>query len=385
MRRLCICLTLSLSLAAGCSDKKSTTSADQPSLPPHLPPSSHQGKTPGPAATANAGRIGHTPVANNTGEHLAVRSAKVMGTRVTLSIWGHEPAKAARVTEEVFKEFRRIDRLMTSWGNDSDVSKINANAGKRAVVVDPEVFKVIMYAQKVSKQSGGAFDITVGGFRGLWKFDQDLDGTIPDPAEVKKRLAKIGYKRVLVDPKKHTVKLADPGMRITLGGVAKGYAVDQAVALLHKRGFVDFILQAGGDLYTSGQRGAREWRVGIRDPRGPPDKPFALAKIKNHTFSTSGDYERGFVKNGIRYHHILNPATGFPAKKCRSVTVMTKKAMVADAWSTSLFVLGPQKGARLLDKMPGISAVFVDDKNQIHITKGLKGKVWILRKPTPGP
>ncbi len=365
---------------AGCS--KDDTQKDK------APPAVKQPvKTPAKVAPSDARAATKPPPRkprDPSGSHLAVRSAKVMGTRVTLSIWGDDEAAAAKATEAVFKEFRRIDVLMTSWGTASDVAKINAGAGKTAVVVDPEVLEVMLYAQKVAAKSGGAFDITVGAFRGLWKFDQDIDGSIPPADKVRARLAKIGYKRVQIAAKTRTVKLAEPGMRITLGGIAKGYAVDRAIALLHKRGILDFILQAGGDLYTSGTKGARKWRVGIRDPRGPADKPFAMAEIKDHTFSTSGDYERGLVKNGVRYHHILDPQTGFPVKVSRSVTVMAKRAMVADAWSTALFVMGVQKGMKLVESMKGIEAVFVDDKNQVHMSSGLKKKVWIMKKPTDG-
>jgi len=372
-----------LALAVACSSNKSDA-------PNNTAPSRPKLEGPADAARSNTKAAPDKtpprkrPVRDAAGNHLAVRSAKVMGTRVTVSIWGNDEVKAAKATESVFKEFRRIDALMTSWGNASDVSKINAAAGKTRVVVGPEVLKVMLYAQHVAAKTGGAFDITVGGFRGLWKFDQDRDGTIPSAAKVKARLSKIGYKRVNIDAKTRSVKLADVGMRITLGGIAKGYAVDQAVTLLHKQGVRDFILQAGGDLYTSGQKGGREWRVGIRDPRGPATKPFAMAQIKDHTFSTSGDYERTVVKDGVRYHHILDPKTGRPVRVSRSVTVMAKSALVADGWSTALFVLGAQKGLKLVEKMPDLEAVFVDDNNQVHISSGLKNKVWIMKKPTKG-
>jgi thiamine biosynthesis lipoprotein len=243
---------------------------------------------------------------------------------------------------------------------------------------------VIGKAQEAARASGGAFDITVGAFRGLWKFDEDRDGTIPGPAAVKARLPLVGYRGVIVNQRKKTVKLRKKGMRIVLGGIAKGYAVDRAVALLRDRGFQDFILQAGGDLFVSGQRGDRSWRVGIRDPRGQRDATFAVAAVKDMTFSTSGDYERSVIKDGVRYHHILDPATGNPAMRSRSVTVMARDALTADAWSTALFVMGHDKGMALVEKMPDLEAVFVDSGNQIHISSGLQGKVFVLRQPTAG-
>ena len=243
---------------------------------------------------------------------------------------------------------------------------------------------VIERAQAMAKSSGGSFDITVGAYRGLWKFDQDRDGSIPAPDAVRKRLPLVGYKGLVVDKKAKTVKLKKVGMRITLGGIAKGYAVDRAVALLHERGFVDFILQAGGDLYVAGLRGDRKWRVGIRDPRGTPDSTFAIAAIQNQTFSTSGDYERSVVKDGVRYHHILDPRTGRPATRCRSVTVMAKDALTADTWSTALFVMGVARGMKLVERDKGIEAVFVDSKNKVHTSSGLQGKVWIHKQPSAG-
>lgn len=317
-------------------------------------------------------------------DHLVVRSAEVMGTRVTVSIWTDDEEKAAQAAGAVFDELRRIDRLMTTWLEDSVVSRINAAAGARAIKVDDEVLAVIRKAQQVSELTGGAFDITVGVFQGLWKFDEDRDGTIPEPAAVRERLPLIGYKNLLVDARKKTVRLRTKGMRITLGGIAKGYAVDRAVSLLGRRGLVDFMLQAGGDLYVSGRRGDRAWRVGIRDPRGSRDSTIAIAELEDRTFSTSGDYERSVIKDGVRYHHILDPATGNPARRSRSVTVMAADAFTADAWSTALFVLGVEKGMALVEETPGVEAVFVDAANQVHISSGLKNKIWLHKQPTPG-
>jgi thiamine biosynthesis lipoprotein len=318
-------------------------------------------------------------------DHKYVRTDKAMGTVVQLTFWTDDDEGAARASSAVFEEIHRVDKLMTTWLPESDVSRINAAAGGKPVKVDPEVIEVIDKAQEVAKATGGAFDITVGAFKGLWKFDQDMDGTLPSEKQVKERLALVGYKNVIVDHKKGTVRLKKKGMAITLGGVAKGYAVDRAMKLLHEAGFVDFIIQAGGDMYVSGKKGADEWIVGIRDPRGPRDAVFAVAKVHDRTFSTSGDYERGFVKDGVRYHHILDPETGQPARRCRSVTVMAKDAFTADAWDTAFFVLGVDKAMKLVEKLPDLDAVMVDADNEVHISSGLQGKVFVQKQPTPGP
>lgn len=317
-------------------------------------------------------------------DQLFVRSENAMGTRVTLTVWGHDEATVDLAAQEVFAEFKRVDRLMTSWLDDSDVSRINAAAGGKPVRVGEEVLGVIQKALEVARASNGAFDITVGAFRGLWKFDQDIDGTIPNPADVRARLPLVGYRNVIVNGKKSTVRLRRKGMRITLGGIAKGYAVDRAVKLMHQRNLQNFIIQAGGDLYAAGRRGDRPWRVGIRDPRGARDAIFALAEIQDATFSTSGDYERAVVKDKVRYHHILDPSTGFPAAKSRSVTVMTGDAITADVWSTALFVLGAEEGMKLVEKMPGIEAVFVDANNKVHVSTGLQSKLYVRKSPSPG-
>ncbi|MBA2542783.1 MAG: FAD:protein FMN transferase, partial [Deltaproteobacteria bacterium] len=309
-----------------------------------------------------------------------------MGTAISLYFWTDDEAKAARAAESVFKEMKRIDGVMTTWTPDSEVSKINAAAGGKPVVVSEETYAVIERAQDVSKRTRGIFDITVGAFKGLWKFDQDMDGTLPDPADVKKRLSLIGYRDVVLDKAKRTVFLRKQGMSITLGGIAKGYAVDKCVKLLHDLGFVHFMVQAGGDMYISGKKGDKPWVVGVRDPRGATVATFASTAIEDHSFSTSGDYERGFVKDGVRYHHILDPRTGQPARSSRSVTIKAKDAFTADAWSKVMFILGWKEALKVIEreKLTDFEAAWVDDKNELHVTKGLESTLMIHRPPTPG-
>ena len=181
------------------------------------------------------------------------RHAKVMGTVVSLTVWGQDERTVASAARAVFDEFDRVNMLMSSWLEESAVARINSAAGNgKFVQVDKEVMSVIVMSQQASKASKGAFDITVGSFRGLWKFDEDIDGSIPDAKAVKARKKLVNYRDLTVDAKRNRVKLKRKGQRITLGGVAKGYAVDRAVKILRERGVVDFILQAGGDLYVAG-------------------------------------------------------------------------------------------------------------------------------------
>ncbi len=312
-----------------------------------------------------------------------------MGTVVTVFVWTDDAAKAQKGADDVFAEMKRLDGVMTTWTETSEVSQVNLAAGVKPVVVSDETYAVIARALDVSKRSKGIFDITVGAFKGLWKFDQDMDYTLPDPADVKKRLANIGWKHLKLDPKAKSVFLDKKGMSITLGGIAKGYAVDKCVEILHKAGFVDFMVQAGGDMYVAGKKDADPWVVGIRDPRGPEGSMFALAPIEDHSFSTSGDYERGFVnpKDGIRYHHILDPRTGFPAHASRSVTVRAKDAFTADAWSKVLFILGWKQSLALIqrEKLTDFEVVWVDDQNKVHMTKDIEKVLKVVKQPTPGP
>ena len=313
-------------------------------------------------------------------------SDKAMGTSVSVWFWTDREADAAKAAEAMFTEIKRLDKEMTTWLPDSDLSKINAAAGDKPVKVSDETLAVIARALDVSKRSGGVFDITVQAFHGLWKFDEDMDGSLPDQAEVKKRLALIGWKDVVLDKAKKTVFLKRKGMAITLGGIAKGYAVDKCVALLEARGFTDFMVQAGGDMYVAGSKGKDPWIVGIRDPRGPKDSMFAIAPIKNHSFSTSGDYERGFVKDGVRYHHILDPRTGQPAHASRSVTIRAKDAFTADAWSKVMFIDGVEQGEKIIkdNKLDDFEVVWVDDQNKVTTTPGIEKDLKRLKDPTPG-
>jgi thiamine biosynthesis lipoprotein len=316
---------------------------------------------------------------------LVVRETSAMGTEVRISVYtSDDEEKVAHAIDAAFAEFARLEALMTTWREDSEVSRINAVAGERAVQVSPETLEVIEAAQLSSKRSGGAFDITFDALKGLWKFDQDLERKIPDEAAVRQRLGLIDYRKVIIDHKKRTVKLAAAGMRINLGGIAKGYAVDRAVKILRKAGYQNALVQAGGDLMCAGSKGGKPWKAGIRDPRGARDQFFAALALTNHAFSTAGDYERYFLMGGQRYHHILDPKTGHPATKSRSVTLYAPTALLADALDDAVFIMGWEKGIELVEKIPDVGAVVVDSENKVHVSKRMRDKVEILRNPTDG-
>lgn len=314
-------------------------------------------------------------------------NGKAMGTYVTVWFWTDREADAARAAEAVFAEMQRLDATMTTWTDTSEVSRVNAAAGLRPVKVGPETFAVVERALDIGKKSSGLFDISFGVFKGVWKFDQDLDGTLPTDDLVKQRLALVNYRDIVIDRRRRTVFLRHKGMFINLGGIAKGYAVDRCAALLRKAGFRDFMIQAGGDMYVAGKKGDAPWVVGIRDPRGERDEMFAMMPIEDHSFSTSGDYERGFVKDGVRYHHILDPRTGYPARQSRSVTLRAADAFTADAWSKVMFIAGWKDGMALIEKykLRDLEVVWIDDKNEVHMTPGIEKQLQIRKPPTPGP
>ena len=319
----------------------------------------------------------------SSGPGLVERAGASMGTELGLTAWTSDEAGAVTAFEAVFEEFDRLEELMSTWLEDSDIQRLNAAAGKGPVPVGAEVLRVLGIARQVSEWTGGKFDVTFGVMSGIWNFDyQNRDDAIPDPDEVARRLRLINYRDLNLDEQTGTAFLSREGMLASLGGIGKGYAVDQAADILRRKGFNDFMIQFGGDLYVGGQRGDRQWRLGIRDPRGPADSIFAAVDLRDSTFSTSGDYERFFVKDGRRYHHILDPATGEPAQGSRSVTIATGSAAIADGLSTGVFILGPEAGMALIERLPGVEGVIVTADNEVLVSSGLDGRLIMLAPPT---
>ena len=318
--------------------------------------------------------------------HLFERSHVTMGTEIDLTAWTADDSRAEAAFAAVFGEFDRLDAMMSVWKDGSDVLRLNAAAGDHAVPVSPETREVLELARQVSESTGGRFDVTFAALSGLWKFDnQDKDDRIPDRREIEARLPLVDYRDLEVDDRAGTAFLRRKGMRVNLGGIGKGYAVDRSVAILRRSGLRDFMIQAGGDMYVGGTRGDRPWRLGIRDPRGPADRSFAMLDLTDATFSTSGDYERFFIRDGRRYHHILDLRAGEPARLCRSVTLVTERAVIADALAKGVFVLGPDAGMALIERTPGVQGVIVSAKNEVLISSGLRGKLTLLAPPTDAP
>jgi thiamine biosynthesis lipoprotein len=310
-----------------------------------------------------------------------------MGTHIAFAAYTTPSVDAAAVRKSfdaAIDEIKRIEGLMTTW-HDSEVTRINAAAGKSAVKVSDETFNVIKDAVHTSDISEGTFDITFHTLHGLWKFDEDLDPHPPNDAAVKARLPFVGYKHIKLDDANKTVMIDKPQTQIGLGGIAKGYAVDMAVKVLEHAGLTSFFVQAGGDLFARGKKAdGGEWQAGIRDPRGPENAYFARLPLSDHAFSTAGDYERAYVVKGKRYHHIIDPRTGYPATASRSVTIWAPNAYLADEIDDAVFILGPEKGMKLVESLDGVGAVIVDARNNVHISQRLRGKVQIVGVPTDG-
>ena len=320
------------------------------------------------------------------GAHLVDRTRSSMGTELRLTAWTNDEPGVVAAFEAIFREFDRLEGLLSNWQEDSDVQRLNSAAGQHPVRVGTELRDVLETARQVSDWTNGKFDVTFGVMSGLWKFDyQNQDGTIPDHREVVRRRSLINYRDIELDERNGTAFLRRHGMVVNLGGIGKGYAVDRARAILHDRGFRDFLIQFGGDMYAGGREGDRPWKLGIQDPRGPANRIFATVDVSDSTFSTSGDYARSFIKDGRRYHHILDPATGEPSQDCRSVTIMTRSATIADGLSTGVFVLGPEHGMALIEQLPDVEGIIVSAKNALLVSSGLQGRMTLLSPPADGP
>lgn len=308
-----------------------------------------------------------------------------MGSDLRLTAWTQDEHAAASAFDTVFQEFERLEALMSVWRPGSDVLRINAAAGDHAVAVSADVRDALRIARQVSEWTEGTFDVTFGALADVWKFDHDQDNTIPSGDAIRARLPLVDYRQIDIDERAGTVFLKRAGMRVHLGGIGKGYAVERASAILRRAGLRDFMIQAGGDLYVGGHKDGRPWKLGINDPRGPDGRSFATIELTDSTFSTSGDYARFFMKDGVRYHHILDPRTGQPARLCRSVTIASDSPVLADAVSKGVFILGPEKGMALIERLPHVEGVVVSARNEVLVSSGLKDRFALLAQPTDAP
>lgn len=311
-------------------------------------------------------------------EHLFEVSATkyLLGTEVEMVAVHPDLGQCKEALYNAFQEINRIENLLSSHKKDSEISKINSEAAITPVKVSAETFAIIKRAIAYSKKFDGMFDISIGPITELWGFNDDKEITIPQKEKLNSLLKVVDYKNVILNDQHTTVSFAVKGMKLDLGGIAKGYAIDKAAELLKQQGIQRFLINAGGDIYASGLKSNnKKWRVGIKHPR-KPHALLAAFELNDFAVATSGDYERYAEINGKRYHHIINPRTGFPSNFCQSVTVFAPTAEEADVWATYLFVIGVNnyKNNRADSSVP---AIFVDSSGNINYDNSLQKKFML--------
>ncbi len=300
-------------------------------------------------------------------EHLLSEERALMGTQVIIKAMGQDRDQVALAINAAFAEVWRLEKLMSSYLPGSPLSEINQNAGKQPVTVSPELFFLISKAMHFSELTQGAFDISFASVGKLWNFRKKI---VPPADAVKKQLPFVNYKKIRMDEASHSVFLPSAQMKIALGGIGKGYAMDRAMIVLGDHGIKNAMVMAGGDTLIRGKKGKDDWRIGLRDPN-KKDGILAILPLTDQAISTSGDYERFFMKDGVRYHHILDTKTGFPAMLCRSVSILAPEATTSDALSTSVFVLGPKAGLALIETLDEVEGIIIDPSGKVYLSSGL--------------
>jgi thiamine biosynthesis lipoprotein len=292
----------------------------------------------------------------------------MMGTEVSVYLWSDDPKTGLAAVEAVFQEADRIDRLMSTYKDDSEISKINREAADAPVRTGEELYHLIARSLEISVLTQGAFDITYESVGQHFDFRAHQR---PDAATVQSELKNINFRFVRLDAATRTVRFQKHGVRINLGGIAKGYVVERSVDILRARGVTNAIVTAGGDTRLLGDRRGRPWMVGIRDPRKDGQVAISLP-LEDEAVSTSGDYERYFDEDGVRYHHIIQPSTGLSANGVHSATVFGPDAVTTDALSTSVFVMGVDKGLRMIAALPDYESIVIDANGNVYYSDGLE-------------
>ena len=295
------------------------------------------------------------------------REAAIMGTRCAVELWSEDVPAGEAAIEAVFAEMRRIDALMSTYKSGSEISRVNALAADGAVAISAELHALLEASLEYSRLSGGAFDITYASVGYLYDY---RNRERPAAAAIGAALPGVDYRQLRLDPQRRTVAFARPGMRIDLGGIAKGYAVDRSIALLRARGITRAMVNAGGDTRVTGDRFGAPWVIGIRHP-DRADEVVLRIPLVDAAFSTSGDYERYFEEGGVRHHHILDPRTGQSPHELRSVTIIAAEALRTDGLSTAVFVLGQEAGLALINSLDDVDAILISAQGKVSYSKGL--------------
>lgn len=294
-----------------------------------------------------------------------------MGSRFDITVVANDSIQANQYIATAIAEITRVEKLISSWDDNSQTSEINRNAGIKPVKVDKELFDLIERAIGISKLTDGAFDISYASMDRIWKFDGSMT-KMPSKEEIVASVEKVGYQNIVLDKSKSTVFLKLKGMKIGFGAIGKGYAADKAKKLLISKGITSGIINASGDMNTWGkQPKGNEWKVAITNPMNK-NKVFALLPITNGAVVTSGNYEKFVNFNGKRYTHIIDPRTGYPSSGIISVTVFAPKAELADALATSVFVMGKETGLDRINQLPKIECIIIDDNGKIMKSKNIE-------------
>jgi len=296
---------------------------------------------------------------------------KLMGNRFEFTVVANDEQWAFQSIDKAIVEIQRIERLLTTFDDDSQTNLINRFAGVKPVEVDREVFDLIERSTRISNLTQGAFDITYGSVdRSLWNFDKNMT-SLPDPTTAMQYVRLINFKNVILDKENCTVFLKEKGMRIGFGGIGKGYAAERGKYVLKQEGVSSGIVNAAGDLTTWGyQPNGKPWTIGIADPNSK-NKLFSYLNITNMSIATSGNYEKYVVIDGKKYSHTINPKTGLPVSGIKSATIICSNAEIADALATPVTVMGTKVGLNLINQMKGIACIIVDDSDQISVSKNI--------------
>ncbi|WP_343697949.1 FAD:protein FMN transferase [Flavobacterium sp.] len=297
-----------------------------------------------------------------------------MGNNFTITVVAHNEKTGNENISLAIEEIKRIEKLLTTYKEDSQTNLINQNAGIKPVKVDLEVFNLIERSIGISRITQGAFDISYGSIdKSLWNFDKTMT-SLPDALTAKKMVHLIDYRNIILDKENTTVFLKEKGMRIGFGGIGKGYAAEMAKKVLLKNNVQSGIINASGDLSAWGlQPDGRKWTIGVADPDSP-NAAFSYMEISNKAVATSGNYEKFAIINGKKYSHTIDPKTGLPISGIKSVTIIASNAEFADAMATPIAVMGIKAGLFLIDQIPDLYCIIIDDNNKIYTSKNINLK-----------
>jgi thiamine biosynthesis lipoprotein len=322
---------------------------------------------------------GTRPIVNEVAAQTLRDERLKMGTRFEIQLVVEDAEAGRAAIEAAYAEIDRVEDLLSEWRETSEISEVNRQAGRRAVVVGPDLFTVVERSIWAAEATGGAFDVTFAACGRLWSI---RERRIPEEEAIAACLARVDYGRLELDPERSSIFVPDPDMRIGIAGIGKGYGVDRAAEVLAAHGFDRYIVDGGGDIRLSGTNVDRPWKVGIADPRRP-ERLFATAEPNGGAIVTSGDYQQFFEESGVRYHHILDTATGRPARRSVAVTVIAPTAMDADALATGLFVLGPKQGIAVAESLEGVEAMIFGPDLTAHRSGGFPA--FRSAQDAPGP